>query len=534
MKASTLAEEVAALTRAVDLADGRLADAPLTAAREMLEKTGARSLLAPDRTVVALLGATGSGKSSLFNALVGEPLARTAATRPTTRRPLAASWGEGASELLDWMQVPDRATRPDDGSGLVLIDLPDIDSTELDHREIARRMSEVVDVLVWVLDPQKYADAVVHHEYLRPLATHADVTMVVLNQADRVSRTEVDSILQDLRRILRADGMQGVEAVAVSARTGEGVPELRTRIQQVAASKRARVARAHDDLRRAALHLREAADGAAAPAGGITSDAHGRLLEAAYRAAGIPAVAQAVRGSHIRRARAHVGWPPVRWLARFRPDPLRRLHLDRTISDPALARTSLPGPTPVQEAAVRSSAHALVSGATHDLPDMWRSGILQEVEARVPAVVASLDTAVAAVDYERESRPRWWLVVGTLQVLLIAAAIAGAVWLTGLYVMDYLKLPPPTTPMLWEIPWPSALIVSGLVLGAVLALLSMVLARVGGTRKARRVSRRLREAVARTIDRQLVAPLRTEIEDYEYFRAALATILGQPRPRHTV
>lgn len=525
MKAPTLAEEVAALTRAVDLADGRLSDAPLTSARQTLEKIGARSMLAPDRTVVALLGATGSGKSSLFNELVGEPLARAAATRPTTRRPLAAAWGEGATELLDWLEVPDRANRPDDGSGLILLDLPDIDSTELDHRETARRMSEVVDVLVWVLDPQKYADAVVHHEYLRPLATHADVTLVVLNQADRVSPAEVESILRDLRRILATDGLPGMEVSAVSARTGAGVPELRARIQAIAASKQARLARARDDLRRAALQLDESADGAAAATGGITTANHGRLLDAAYRAAGIPAVSQAVRASHIRRARAHVGWPPVRWLAKLRPDPLRRLHLDRALTDPALLRTSLPGPTPVQEAAVRASAHALVSGATHELPDMWRSAILQEVEGRIPAVVASLDTAVAAVDYERTSRPNWWVVMGTLQVLLVAAAIAGAVWLAGLYLMDYLKLPPPVTPMLWEIPWPSALIIGGLALGALLALLAMVFARVGGTRKARRVTRRLREAVGQTVERHLVAPLRTELEDYEYFRSALAVIL---------
>ncbi len=362
MKQATLADEAAALTRAIDLADGRLSDGPITAARQTLQKIGVRSELAPDRTVVALMGATGSGKSSLFNALVGEQLARTAATRPTTRRPLAASWGEGASELLDWLDVPERTLRPDDGSGLVLLDLPDIDSTELDHREIAHRMAEVVDVLVWVLDPQKYADAVVHQQYLQPMAAHAEVTMVVLNQADRVSEAEVASIMRDLRRLLAADGMESVEMHAVSALTGAGVDDLRTRVHAIAASKKARLARAHADLVRAARHLDAAAGGAAA--GEITAQNHTRLLEASFRAAGIPAVAAAVRGSHIRRARASVGWPPIRWVARFRPDPLRRLHLDRAVSTPALARTSLPGPTPVQEAAVRANAHALVAGAT--------------------------------------------------------------------------------------------------------------------------------------------------------------------------
>lgn len=529
MSAPTLAEQAAALGRAVDLAEGRLADAPLTAAREVLARIGARSELAPDRTVVALMGATGSGKSSLFNALVGAEVARTAATRPTTRRPLGISYGPGASELLDWLEVPDRLERPADGTGLVLLDLPDIDSTERDHREIAARMAEVVDVLVWVLDPQKYADAVVHQQYLRPMATHADVTLVVLNQADRVSQAEARSIVGDLHHLLAADGMTGVEVLPASARTGQGVAELRDRLHRIAQSKRARVARSRDDLVRSAQQIGRAAGSIEARGGEVGAAARTRLLTAAFHAAGVPAVEAAVRGSHIRAARRHVGWVPVRWVARFRPDPLRRLHLDRSV-EPALARTSLPGPTPLQEAGVRSSAHSLVSSSTSHLPDLWRSAILQDVEARIPAVVAHLDKAVAGVDYERGRVPWWWRLLGFLQVLLAAAAVAGAAWLAGLWLLDYLRMPPPTTPMLWELPWPTVLLLGGLALGALLAVLGMGFARVGGRRAARRVSRRLREAVTGAVNAQIIAPLETELEDWDLFRASLGTALHRERP----
>ena len=47
-------------------------------------------------------------------------------------------------------------------------------------------MVELVDLLVWVADPQKYADAALHDGYLRPLAGHGDAMVVVLNQADRL------------------------------------------------------------------------------------------------------------------------------------------------------------------------------------------------------------------------------------------------------------------------------------------------------------------------------------------------------------
>ena len=78
------------LTRVVELGDGLVEDAALAPARTVLERAGERRRIAPGVTVVALLGATGSGKSSLFNALTGATIARTAVTRPTTTKPLAA------------------------------------------------------------------------------------------------------------------------------------------------------------------------------------------------------------------------------------------------------------------------------------------------------------------------------------------------------------------------------------------------------------------------------------------------------------
>ena len=66
---------------------------------------------------------------------------------------------------------------PADLDGLVLLDLPDHDSTEVGHRLQVDRLVQLVDVLVWVVDPQKYADAALHDRYLSPLAEHADVML---------------------------------------------------------------------------------------------------------------------------------------------------------------------------------------------------------------------------------------------------------------------------------------------------------------------------------------------------------------------
>jgi hypothetical protein len=192
-----------ALQAALDVGGDQLDPGTVAVARQIIAKVGERSALAGNHTVIALAGATGSGKSSLFNALAGGQLARISATRPTTSSPSAAVWGDDpAGELLDWLAVQRRfgvsAEPSDDGStepvdslgsldGLVLLDLPDFDSRVTSHRVEAERVLALCDVFVWVTDPQKYADALLHDEYVQQLAGHSAVMLAVLNQTDRLS-----------------------------------------------------------------------------------------------------------------------------------------------------------------------------------------------------------------------------------------------------------------------------------------------------------------------------------------------------------
>ncbi|MCW2637042.1 MAG: putative transporter, partial [Blastococcus sp.] len=69
-KEQPLADRLAALREAVEVAEDRLDVPEVGRARALLAKAGARAALG-DATVVALAGATGSGKSTLFNALSG-------------------------------------------------------------------------------------------------------------------------------------------------------------------------------------------------------------------------------------------------------------------------------------------------------------------------------------------------------------------------------------------------------------------------------------------------------------------------------
>ena len=90
-------------------------------------------------------------------------------------------------------------------------------------------MLELVDVFVWVTDPQKYADAVLHDDYVAVLREYGAVTIVVLNQVDRLPAGGQEQIEADLSRLLERDGLQTHEVIGTSARTGAGLDELRQR-----------------------------------------------------------------------------------------------------------------------------------------------------------------------------------------------------------------------------------------------------------------------------------------------------------------
>jgi hypothetical protein len=101
----------------------------------------------------------------------------------------------------------------------------------------------------------------------------------------------------------------------------------------------------------------------------------------------------------------------------------------------------------------------------------------------------------------------------------------GALWLVGLFALDYLRLPDPPVPR-WEgVPLPTLLLLGGLVMGLVVAFVSGLLARVSAARRAATVRRRLRGRVAEIAEANLIGPLTEELEARERLCGALARVL---------
>jgi GTP-binding protein EngB required for normal cell division len=251
---SRLPARLASLQELTKIGSGRIGSEGfsqelLTEAETLLRRSGERMRMSASHTVVALAGGTGSGKSSLFNALAGANFSPAGVTRPTTKHSHACVWGmEGAAPLLDWLGVQRRhryarASALDEGeaslTGMLLLDLPDHDSVVTGSAALVDRLVKLADMLVWVLDPLKYADASVHRRYLVPLAGHAAVTTVVLNQVDTLSPDQAADCESDLRRLLDTEGLSETQVLVTSATTGAGLNELRRVLAGAVAARRA-------------------------------------------------------------------------------------------------------------------------------------------------------------------------------------------------------------------------------------------------------------------------------------------------------
>ena len=227
-------------------------------AETLLERAGERLQLSAAHTVVTLAGGTGSGKSSLFNALAGATFSPPAVTRPATRFAHACVWGmQGAAPLLDWLGIERRyryarASALDAGeaalSGLLLLDLPDHDSVAAGAATAVDRLISQADLMVWVLDPQKYADAAVHNRFLAPLARHAGVTTVVLNQCDLLTSQQARDCEEDLRRLLDSEGHGEARVLLVSATTGAGLGNLRRVLAEAVSARQTATDRIAADI----------------------------------------------------------------------------------------------------------------------------------------------------------------------------------------------------------------------------------------------------------------------------------------------
>lgn len=465
-------------------------------------KVRARLRHGTEHTVVAIAGATGSGKSSIVNRLADAQLSEASVRRPTTSSTHAVVWGDqDAGPLLDWLEVSRRHRVPDgdeDLEGLVLLDLPDHDSTAVEHRIEVDRLVELVDILVWVTDPQKYADAALHLGYIQPLANHAGMLRFALNQVDRLDDGGA-KVSADFARLLREDGIENASVLSISAATGEGFDDLRAALRGAVEARTASLVHAHADLVDASNRL--------ATTGSLndTKKSVGDLVEGLSEAAGSVDAATVAERHHRRQGSLAMGWPFTRFLRRLARKPLADL--------PGPGRSSAAAPR--ADVALRDFAEQVAGDSTAPWPNALRSA----VGAQRDELLDDLRRVVGRETVKAGERPRWWTAVAWLQRLLAITAIVGLGWLLvvailgGFFQIATDPLLPPTPEAEW-MPLPSALLLGGVVAGLIVGLLVRLPLSVGAQRRGRRARKAIERRVQEHAETRVIAPVTAVVEDH--------------------
>jgi energy-coupling factor transporter ATP-binding protein EcfA2 len=159
--------------------------------------------------LVALVGSTGAGKSTLVNSIVGAHVSATGVRRPTTNSPVLACHPDDIDWFAENNFLPtlprvrqEGLARPGrDGllvlaasegmpRGIALLDTPDIDSVVQAHHEFAYKFLDASDLWLFMTSASRYADGPVW-EILQHARDRRASLGVVLSRIPQAHRTEL-------------------------------------------------------------------------------------------------------------------------------------------------------------------------------------------------------------------------------------------------------------------------------------------------------------------------------------------------------
>jgi hypothetical protein len=490
------------------------------------------------------------GKSSLLNALAGASVSAASARRPTTSTPVAgvpSRAAEALAPLLDWLAIAPADVRRhgDPASGAVaIVDLPDLDSIDLAHRARVDAALPRVDAVIWVTDPEKYHDALLHDELLRRWLPRLGRQLVVVNKADRLTAEDAERLRRDLDRDIGAvaaqAGRRGDERprVVVTSALGDaaddrvGLGELRGWLAANGEAKRVIRARLLATIRDTIAALAQAAgvDPAAdlAPVLGpaarrTAADAAGDAL---LRVVDLAALRRQATAATRARARARGAGPLGGITSRL----FRWSGRQARVADPAahLLRWRDRGTTGPAAGVVRA---ALAEPLRIAPPSVRRRLAADADEVHLEAALSgAVDRAVAGHDAVAPAS-RWWTVIGLAQTVATAALVLAAAWVI-LWVLVRFPADSAALPGVGQVPLPLVTLIASLAAGYLLArLLGSHAGRVG-RRWADGLAERIRAGVHAEVMPAAFAPIdRLEADRLALWTAARGGAEACAEPR---
>ncbi len=200
--------------------------------------------------IVAFMGGTGVGKSSLLNRLAGKAIARAGVERPTSREVTLYHHHSVAikhlPEQLPLAQIKIAEHDDESKKNIIWIDMPDFDSTEHSNKHQVLEWLPHIDVLIYVVSPERYRDEKAWRLLLAEGGKHG--WLFVLNQWDRGQTEQYEDFKRQLHQAgfaepiifktvcaedLQADEFAALESTVGSLATEHIVKQLEQRSARI-------------------------------------------------------------------------------------------------------------------------------------------------------------------------------------------------------------------------------------------------------------------------------------------------------------
>ena len=184
--------------------------------------------------LVALVGSTGAGKSTLMNSLVGMQVSATGIRRPTTNSPVLACHPDDVRWFAENVFLPTLPRVRQQGlampgrdgllvlaasegmpQGVAVLDTPDIDSVVQAHRDFAHQFLDASDLWLFVTTARRYADAAVW-EMLKDARDRGAALAIALSRVPQPAARELGAHFDAM---LEANGLREVRRFIIPETT---------------------------------------------------------------------------------------------------------------------------------------------------------------------------------------------------------------------------------------------------------------------------------------------------------------------------